>query len=176
MASLCPQVETRNFFPYFSSFFLLFPSLIYFFFYSSFEWKKLWFDLDGDIILTRPFLLPNSFASDFSIPFVLCLCRNNARWVEWQWNWRVEYWAIRSSICSFTRTGHSFACSALLAEVARFAAFIRSLARSLANFGAHGKGFCQWIERVDLLQFQPTVLRSMGWYRVILKKGSIWYF
>ena len=31
----------------------------------------------------------------------------NARWVEWLWNRRVEYWAIRSSVRSFARTAHS---------------------------------------------------------------------
>ena len=46
---------------------------------------------------------------------------------------------IHSAICSFTRTAHSFACSALLASLARSAALIRSLARSLAHSGAHGK-------------------------------------
>ena len=34
---------------------------------------------------------------------------------------------------------HSFACSALLASLARSAALIRSLARSLTHSGAHGK-------------------------------------
>ena len=51
----------------------------------------------------------------------------------------VEYWAIRSSVHSFTCTAHSFACSALLALLARSTALIRSLARSLAHSGAHGK-------------------------------------
>ena len=43
-----------------------------------------------------------------------------------------RYWAIRSSARSFARTAHSFACSALLASLARSAALIRSLAHSLA--------------------------------------------
>ena len=38
-----------------------------------------------------------------------------------------KYWATRSSIRSFTRTAHSFACSALLATL------IHLLARSLAS-------------------------------------------
>ena len=50
-----------------------------------------------------------------------------------------EYWAIRSSVYSFARTAHSFACSALLASLARSAALIRSLARSLTHSGAHGE-------------------------------------
>ena len=67
------------------------------------------------------------------------LRQRRAHWVERLWNRRVEYWAIRSSVCSITRTAHSFACSALLASLARSAALIRSLARSLSHSGAHGK-------------------------------------
>jgi len=62
-----------------------------------------------------------------------------AQWVEWLWNRRVDNWVIRSSFRSFARTAHSFACSALLATLVRFAALIRSLARSLTHSGAHGK-------------------------------------
>ena len=46
------------------------------------------------------------------------------------WNGLLEYWAIRSSFCSFNRTAHPFVCSALL---------IRSLAHSLIKLGTHGK-------------------------------------
>ena len=49
------------------------------------------------------------------------------------------FWAICCSVCSFAGTAHSFACSELLALLARFTALIRSLARSLAHSGAHGK-------------------------------------
>ena len=41
--------------------------------------------------------------------------------------------AARSSVRSFARTAHYFACSALLASLARSAALIRSLARSLRS-------------------------------------------
>ena len=44
---------------------------------------------------------------------------------------RLKYWATRSSVCSFARTAHSFACSGLLASLAPSAALTRSLARSL---------------------------------------------
>ena len=57
--------------------------------------------------------------------------RSNAQWFEMMWNRRVEYWATRSSVRSFTRTAHSFTCSALLASLARSAALIHSLACSL---------------------------------------------
>ena len=53
-------------------------------------------------------------------------------------NRRVDYWAICSSVRLFTRTAHSFACFALLASLARSAALIRSLARSLTRSRAHG--------------------------------------
>ena len=76
---------------------------------------------------------------------------SSAQWVEWLWNWRVEYWAIRPSVCSVARTAYSFACSALLALLTRSAVLIRSLARSWE------RGFCLWHERVDFIQFQPTV-------------------
>ena len=47
--------------------------------------------------------------------------------------YRLEYWATRSSICSFARTAHLFACSGLLASLAPSAALTRSLARSLRS-------------------------------------------
>ena len=36
-------------------------------------------------------------------------------------DYRLKYWATRSSVRSFARTAHSFACSALLALLAHFA-------------------------------------------------------
>ena len=45
--------------------------------------------------------------------------------------YRLQYWATQSSVRSFARTAHSFACSALLASLARSAALTRLLARSL---------------------------------------------
>ena len=57
---------------------------------------------------------------------------NHAHWVEWLWNRRVQYWAIHSSVRSFTRTAHSFVFYALLASLARSTALLRSLAHSLA--------------------------------------------
>ena len=50
-----------------------------------------------------------------------------------------KYWATRSSVRSFTRTAHSFACSALLASLARSAVLICSLAHSLTHSQARGK-------------------------------------
>ena len=47
--------------------------------------------------------------------------------------------AIRSSAHSFACTAYSFARFALLASLARSAALIRLLARSLTCSGAHGK-------------------------------------
>ena len=60
-----------------------------------------------------------------SVPLAHCGQKN-------VWNRCVEYWAICSSICSFARTAHSFACSALLATLARqLRSFYCSLAPSL---------------------------------------------
>ena len=85
--------------------------------------------------------------------------------VESIWPRRIDYWAIRSSICSFTCTTHSFACSALLALLARSAALIRSLACSLTHSGAYGKGgFCLWNKRVNLISFKPTVRRPCRFF------------
>ena len=45
--------------------------------------------------------------------------------------YRLKYWATRSSVRSFARTAHSFACSALLALLVRLAALTHLLAHSL---------------------------------------------
>ena len=45
--------------------------------------------------------------------------------------YRLQYRATRSSICSFARSAHSFACSGLLASLAPSTALTRLLARSL---------------------------------------------
>ena len=45
--------------------------------------------------------------------------------------YRLEYWATRSSARSFARTAQLFACPRLLASLAPYAALTRSLARSL---------------------------------------------
>ena len=57
--------------------------------------------------------------------------------VENSQKYRLKYWATRSSVRSFARTTHSFACSVLLALLARSAALTRSLAH-LAHSLAHG--------------------------------------
>ena len=46
---------------------------------------------------------------------------------------RLKYWATRSSVHSFACKAHSFACSTLLVLLARSAALIRFLARSLRS-------------------------------------------
>ena len=53
--------------------------------------------------------------------------------VENSQEYRLEYWATRSSVRSFTRTAHLFACSGLLASLAPSAALTRLLARSLCS-------------------------------------------
>ena len=47
--------------------------------------------------------------------------------------YRLKYWATRSSVCSFNRTAHSFACSGLLASLTLSAALTCSLAHSLRS-------------------------------------------
>ena len=100
--------------------------------------------------------------------------RGDVHWVEWLWNPRVEYWAIRSPVPSFARTAHSFACSALLASLARPAALTRSLARSLRS--SWERSFRQWIEYVNFMQIKPTVDSSNDSraYKVSLHYGP-WF-
>ena len=69
-----------------------------------------------------------------------------------------KYWATRSSVCSFARATHSFACSALLTSLARSAALI-FFTLSLAHSQAHGKVVFLRNERADFIQFRPIV----GW-------------
>ena len=52
--------------------------------------------------------------------------------------YRLKYWVTRSSIRSFARTAHSFACSGLLALLAPSSALTGSLARSLRSLP------CSW--------------------------------
>ena len=47
--------------------------------------------------------------------------------------YRLEYWATRSFVCSFARTAHSFACSGLLASLVPSVVLTRSLARSFCS-------------------------------------------
>ena len=73
----------------------------------------------------------------------VCVCVLAARWVEWLWNRRIEYWAFHSSARFFTRTAHSFAFSALLASLARSAALIRSFTRSpIHSLPSSSSGLC----------------------------------
>ena len=49
--------------------------------------------------------------------------------VDYSQEYRLKYWATRSSVRSFARTAHSVACSGLLASLAPSAALTCSLAR-----------------------------------------------
>ena len=53
--------------------------------------------------------------------------------VENSQEYRLKYWATRSSVRSFARTARLFACSGLLVLLAPSAALTRSLARSLRS-------------------------------------------
>ena len=57
---------------------------------------------------------------------------------------RLEYWATRSSVRSFARTAHSFACSALVALLACSTALICLLACSLTP-ELVGKLMIRWL-------------------------------
>ena len=90
--------------------------------------------------------------------------------------YRRKRWATRSSVRSFARTAHSFACSALLALLAHSAALIHSLPRSLTHSLACGK-VNDWIAIFDLfflfwnldhskLGLTPRLpLRGLEWFR-----------
>ena len=56
-----------------------------------------------------------------------------ALWPGTNKNRDVKYWATRSSVRSFARTAHSFACSALLPSLAPSAALNHLLTRSLRS-------------------------------------------
>ena len=58
----------------------------------------------------------------------------SARWVDWIWYRSVEHWAIRSSVCSFRRTAHSFATlrTASFSRALRCADSLAPTAHSLA--------------------------------------------
>ena len=73
---------------------------------------------------------------------------NDASSIEWLWDRRVEYWAIRSSARSSARTAHSFAlrCGH---------SFARSLSHSRPS--SWKRGLYLWNECVDFISFQPTV-------------------
>ena len=66
---------------------------------------------------------------------------------------RHKSWATGSSVGSFARTVHSFACSALLASHACSAALIRSLARSIAHSRARGKVEESRSQNQDVLKY-----------------------
>ena len=72
--------------------------------------------------------------------------------VENNQEYRLKYWATRSSIRSFAHTAHSFACSGLLASLAPSAALTRSLARSLRSLP------CSW--ESDFLMSQNDLVLS----------------
>ena len=63
---------------------------------------------------------------------------------------RREYWATRLSICLFARTAHSFACSELLASLARSAALTR-----LPTFSLLGQWIIRWRFFVFFFYFGP---------------------
>ena len=69
------------------------------------------------------------------MPFVLLegACNGVAHWGRTARNWDVSIGPLARPFARFSQTAHSFACSALLALLARSAALIRLLAASLPS-------------------------------------------
>ena len=106
-------------------------------------------------------LHPYPFSFILSLPLHYCIFIFT-HWVEWQWNRRAGYWAIRFSVrshrslirfalhCSLGSATH---CS--LRSRAPLRTFVCSFAHSLLS--SWERGFCLWNECVDFMRFQPTV-------------------
>ena len=71
--------------------------------------------------------------------------------------YRLHNWATRSSVCSFARTAHLFACFRLLASLAPSAALTHSLARSLPSSWERGFFFSTLISH----SFSPLQIASL---------------
>ena len=71
---------------------------------------------------------------------------------------RCKYWATRSSFRSFARTAHSFACSGLLALLARSAALTRSLAHFAHSLARGTVNDCMAILSVFFPVFDHSVM------------------
>ena len=77
--------------------------------------------------------------------------------------YRLQYWATRSSVRLFARTAHLFACSALLASLVCSAALSRSLAH-LAHSLARGTVIDKMtIYSVFFFLFWPIVHPYICW-------------
>ena len=81
---------------------------------------------------------------------------------------RQQYWATRSSVRLFARTAHSFACSALLASLARSTALTRSLTHSLALGTVNA--MIGWVFFLCFSLFWPIVGRYV--YRQMKRIGG----
>ena len=98
----------------------------------------------------------------FKTPFIFDYL--DLQWVEWLWNWGIEYLAIRSSTCWFSRIAHSFTCSTLLAALMRPAAHIRLLTHSLAP---------ELLERRPLFMIWKHRFHSFSTHREIGSRGIL---
>ena len=89
--------------------------------------------------------------------------------------YRLKYWVTRSSVHSFARTAHSFACSALLALLTRcvhsFSCSLTSLTSSLV-----GQWLIRWLFILCFLLFWPTVLCKDTFWLIILLPFSFLLF
>ena len=91
-----------------------------------------------------------------------------------------KYWATRSSVRSFARTAHLFACSALLPSLARSIALTRSLARSLLSLPHSWKSELLMSQNdLNLPHSAVVIQRSRRTHnhvsgRVVLANTSLW--
>ena len=87
---------------------------------------------------------------------------------------RKKYWATHSSVPSFARTAHSFACSGLLASLAPSASLTHLLAHSLsfAHYLARGT-LSDWMSILSVFFLFSTIVRRVRReYRKQKKKTS----
>ena len=100
---------------------------------------------------------------------VLLLCY--PRWVEWLMNGRVEYW-----VCPFshllTSLIHSLASHCSVCSRTPLWTFACSLVHLPPS--SWERGVCPWSERVDFMQFQPTV--GLWMMDSILRLISMWHW
>ena len=95
-----------------------------------------------------------------------------ARWSEKQ-ELRRKYWATRSSVRSFARTAHSFACSGLLASLAPSAALTRLLARSLRSLPRSWESEFLMSQNDLVLSHSALLLSSSSTLHLLLRRRRL---
>ena len=96
------------------------------------------------------------------------------------WNsqdYKLKYWATRSSVRTITLTAHLFACSTLLTSLARWAALARFLARSLVAHWMISWLFILWFfcflfRTIVLSQFPSNPWSTSVCFRMVSRLKS----